>query len=114
VRALLAARLLGDDARSDRIYFFATLAMISAVLVVSAATWYRARFSHHCAAGDGGNFFAAARGIFVHRAGDFVCGRIMVLFVFVIMLINLDVSLHQCSQPAMVLGWCWRWCSARN
>ena len=42
-------------------------------------------------------------------------GGIMVLFVFVIMLVNLDVRCTRCSSTGS--GWwrcCWRWCWARR
>src|SRR5882757_3059936 len=65
-------------------YFFATLAMISAVLVVTRR-----------------NVVQSAIFLILHAEFLFIvqvilyAGGIMVLFVFVIMLINLDVSIHQ-------------------
>jgi NADH-quinone oxidoreductase subunit J len=77
-------------------YFFATLAMISAVLVVTRRNIVQSAIFLITA-------LLATAGIFLQLHAEFLfivqvilyAGGIMVLFVFVIMLINLDVSLHQ-------------------
>src|SRR5438445_12499098 len=77
-------------------YFFAALAVISALLVVTR------RNVVQCAIFLVTSLLATA-GIFLQLHAEFLfivqvilyAGGIMVLFVFVIMLINLDVSLHQ-------------------
>lgn len=77
-------------------YFFAALAVVSAILVVT-----RRNVVHSAV------FLAAAllatAGIFLSLRAEFLfivqiilyTGGIMVLYVFVIMLVNLDVALHQ-------------------
>ena len=77
-------------------YFFATLAVISAVLVVTRRNIVQSAIFLITA-------LLATAGIFLQLHAEFLfivqvilyAGGIMVLFVFVIMLINLDVSLHQ-------------------
>jgi NADH-quinone oxidoreductase subunit J len=77
-------------------YFFATLAMVSAVLVVTRRNVVQSAIFLITA-------LLATAGIFLQLHAEFLfivqvilyAGGIMVLFVFVIMLINLDVSLHQ-------------------
>src|SRR5882762_2221564 len=77
-------------------YFFATLAMISAVLVVTRRNVVQSAIFLITA-------LLATAGIFLQLHAEFLfivqvilyAGGIMVLFVFVIMLINLDVSIHQ-------------------
>src|SRR5271155_3876259 len=77
-------------------YFFAALAVISAILVVTR------RNAVHSAIFLVAALLATA-GIFLQLHAEFLfivqvilyVGGIMVLFVFVIMLINMDVSLHQ-------------------
>src|SRR3984893_3373092 len=77
-------------------YFFATLAMISAVLVVTRRNIVQSAIFLITA-------LLATAGIFLQLHAEFLfivqvilyAGGIMVLFIFVIMLINLDVSLHQ-------------------
>jgi NADH-quinone oxidoreductase subunit J len=77
-------------------YFFATLAVISAVLVVTRRNVVQSAIFLITA-------LLATAGIFLQLHAEFLfivqvilyAGGIMVLFVFVIMLINLDVSLHQ-------------------
>ncbi len=77
-------------------YFFAALAVISAVLVVTRRNVVQSAIFLITA-------LLATAGIFLQLHAEFLfivqvilyAGGIMVLFVFVIMLINLDVSLHQ-------------------
>src|ERR1700726_2046660 len=77
-------------------YFFATLAVISAVLVVTRRNIVQSAIFLITA-------LLATAGIFLQLHAEFLfivqvilyAGGIMVLFVFVIMLINMDVSLHQ-------------------
>src|ERR1700757_4396165 len=77
-------------------YFFAALAIVSAILVVGV------RNAVHSAIFLVSTLLATA-GIFLSLHAEFLfivqvilyAGGIMVLFVFVIMLINLDISLHQ-------------------
>ncbi len=77
-------------------YFFAALAVISAVLVVTR------RNAVHSAVFLVTTLLATA-GIFLQLHAEFLfivqiilyVGGIMVLFIFVIMLVNLDVALHQ-------------------
>ena len=77
-------------------YFFATLAVISAILVVTRRNVVQSAIFLITA-------LLATAGIFLQLHAEFLfivqiilyAGGIMVLFVFVIMLINLDVSLHQ-------------------
>ncbi|MGB6198333.1 MAG: NADH-quinone oxidoreductase subunit J [Candidatus Acidiferrales bacterium] len=77
-------------------YFFAVLAIGSAILVVTQ------RNAVHCAIFLVTALLATA-GIFLQLQAEFLfivqiilyVGGIMVLFVFVIMLVNLDVALHQ-------------------
>src|SRR5258708_8977233 len=77
-------------------YFFATLAMISAVLVVTRRNVVQGAIFLITA-------LLATAGIFLQLHAEFLfivqvilyAGGIMVLFVFVIMLINLDISMHQ-------------------
>ena len=77
-------------------YFFAALALVSAILVVTM------RNAVHSAIFLVGTLLATA-GIFLSLHAEFLfvvqiilyAGGIMVLFVFVIMLVNLDVALHQ-------------------
>src|ERR1700732_568584 len=77
-------------------YFFAALAVISAVLVVTRRNIVQSAIFLITA-------LLATAGIFLQLHPEFLfivqvilfAGGIMVLFVFVIMLINLDVSLHQ-------------------
>ena len=77
-------------------YFFATLAMISAVLVVTRRNIVQSAIFLITA-------LLATAGIFLNLNAEFLfivqvilyAGGIMVLFVFVIMLVNLDVALHQ-------------------
>ncbi len=82
----------------DRIVFdfFAALAVISAILVVTRRNVVQSAIFLITA-------LLATAGIFLQLHAEFLfivqvilyAGGIMVLFVFVIMLINLDVSLHQ-------------------
>src|ERR1700681_1364034 len=77
-------------------YFFAALAVISAVLVVTRRNVVQSAIFLITA-------LLATAGIFLSLHAEFLfivqeilyAGGIMVLFVFVIMLINMDVSLHQ-------------------
>src|ERR1700732_166558 len=77
-------------------YFFATLAVISAVLVVTRRNVVQSAIFLITA-------LLATAGIFLQLHAEFLfivqvilyAGGIMVLFVFVIMLINMDVFLHQ-------------------
>jgi len=77
-------------------YFFAGLAILSAVLVVTAKNVVHSAVFLITA-------LLATAGIFLQLHAEFLfivqlilyAGGIMVLFVFVIMLVNLDVSLHQ-------------------
>jgi NADH-quinone oxidoreductase subunit J len=77
-------------------YFFATLAVVSAVLVVTRRNVVQSAIFLITA-------LLATAGIFLQLHAEFLfivqvilyAGGIMVLFVFVIMLINLDVSMHQ-------------------
>ena len=77
-------------------YFFAALAVISAVLVVTRRNVVQSAIFLITA-------LLATAGIFLQLHAEFLfivqvilyAGGIMVLFVFVIMLINLDVSMHQ-------------------
>ncbi len=97
-------------------YFFAALAVISAVLVVTRRNIVQCAIFLITA-------LLATAGIFLQLHAEFLfivqvilyAGGIMVLFVFVIMLINLDVSMHQRNTPGNG-GWdcCWRWWWART
>ena len=77
-------------------YFFAALAVISAVLVVTRRNVVQSAIFLITA-------LLATAGIFLQLHAEFLfivqvilyAGGIMVLFVFVIMLINMDVSMHQ-------------------
>jgi NADH-quinone oxidoreductase subunit J len=77
-------------------YFFAALAVISSILVVSARSAVHSAIFLVTA-------LLATAGIFLSLHGEFLfivqiilyAGGIMVLFIFVIMLVNLDVALHQ-------------------
>ena len=77
-------------------HFFAALAIISAILVVTRRNVVQSAIFLITA-------LLATAGIFLQAHAEFLfivqvilyAGGIMVLFVFVIMLINLDVSLHQ-------------------
>ena len=77
-------------------HFFALLAVISAILVVTRRNVVQSAIFLITA-------LLATAGIFLQAHAEFLfivqiilyAGGIMVLFVFVIMLINLDVSLHQ-------------------
>jgi len=77
-------------------YFFAALAVVSAMLVVTRRNVVQSAIFLVTA-------LLATAGIFLQLHAEFLfivqvilyAGGIMVLFVFVIMLINLDVSLHQ-------------------
>jgi len=77
-------------------YFFAALAIISAILVVTRRNVVQSAIFLITA-------LLATAGIFLSLNAEFLfivqvilyAGGIMVLFVFVIMLINMDVSLHQ-------------------
>ena len=77
-------------------YFFATLAVISAVLVVTRRNVVQSAIFLITA-------LLATAGIFLQLHAEFLfivqvilyAGGIMVLFVFVIMLINMDISMHQ-------------------
>src|SRR6202165_5125963 len=77
-------------------YFFAALAVISAVLVVTRRNAVQSAIFLVTA-------LLATAGIFLNLNAEFLfivqvilyAGGIMVLFVFVIMLVNLDVALHQ-------------------
>ena len=88
--------LMETDARSDRILFLCRLAVISAVLVVTRRNVVQSAIFLITA-------LLATAGIFLQLHAEFLfivqvilyAGGIMVLFVFVIMLINMDVSLHQ-------------------
>ena len=77
-------------------YFFAALAVVSAILVVTRRNVVQSAIFLITA-------LLATAGIFLQLHAEFLfivqmilyAGGIMVLFVFVIMLVNLDVSLHQ-------------------
>jgi NADH-quinone oxidoreductase subunit J len=77
-------------------YFFAALAVISAVLVVTRRNVVQSAIFLITA-------LLATAGIFLQLHAEFLfivqvilyAGGIMVLFVFVIMLINMDISMHQ-------------------
>jgi NADH-quinone oxidoreductase subunit J len=77
-------------------YFFAALAVVSALLVVTRRNVVQSAIFLITA-------LLATAGIFLQLHAEFLfivqvilyAGGIMVLFVFVIMLINMDVSLHQ-------------------
>jgi NADH-quinone oxidoreductase subunit J len=77
-------------------YFFAALAIVSAILVVTRRNAVQSAIFLVTA-------LLATAGIFLNLNAEFVfivqvilyAGGIMVLFVFVIMLVNLDVALHQ-------------------
>jgi NADH-quinone oxidoreductase subunit J len=77
-------------------HFFAVLAVVSAILVVTRRNVVQSAIFLITA-------LLATAGIFLQLHAEFLfivqvilyAGGIMVLFVFVIMLINLDVSLHQ-------------------
>src|ERR1700733_1704623 len=77
-------------------YFFATLAVVSAILVMTRRNVVQSAIFLITA-------LLATAGIFLQLHAEFLfivqvilyAGGIMVLFVFVIMLINMDVSLHQ-------------------
>jgi NADH-quinone oxidoreductase subunit J len=77
-------------------YFFAALAVISAILVVTRRNVVQSAIFLITA-------LLATAGIFLQLHAEFLfivqvilyAGGIMVLFIFVIMLINLDVALHQ-------------------
>ncbi len=77
-------------------YFFALLAIVSAILVVTRRNVVQSAIFLVTA-------LLATAGIFLSLNAEFLfivqvilyAGGIMVLFVFVIMLINMDVSLHQ-------------------
>jgi NADH-quinone oxidoreductase subunit J len=77
-------------------HFFAALAVVSAILVVTRRNVVQSAIFLITA-------LLATAGIFLQLHAEFLfivqvilyAGGIMVLFVFVIMLINLDVSLHQ-------------------
>src|SRR3974390_3011905 len=77
-------------------HFFAALAVVSAILVVTRRNVVQSAIFLITA-------LLATAGIFLQLHAEFLfivqvilyAGGIMVLFVFVIMLINMDVSLHQ-------------------
>lgn len=77
-------------------YFFATLAIVSSILVVTRRNAVQSAIFLVTA-------LLATAGIFLNLNAEFLfivqvilyAGGIMVLFVFVIMLVNLDVALHQ-------------------
>jgi NADH-quinone oxidoreductase subunit J len=77
-------------------YFFAALAIVSAILVVTQRNAVHSAIFLITA-------LLATAGIFLQLQAEFLfivqiilyVGGIMVLFVFVIMLVNLDVALHQ-------------------
>src|SRR5712692_6821326 len=77
-------------------YFFAGLAVLSAILVVTRRSAVHSAIFLITA-------LLATAGIFLQLQAEFLfivqiilyVGGIMVLFVFVIMLVNLDVALHQ-------------------
>jgi NADH-quinone oxidoreductase subunit J len=77
-------------------YFFAALAVVSAILVVTRRNVVQSAIFLITA-------LLATAGLFLQLHAEFLfivqvilyAGGIMVLFVFVIMLINVDVSLHQ-------------------
>src|SRR5690242_14989636 len=77
-------------------YFFAALAVVSAILVVTRRNAVQSAIFLVSA-------LLATAGIFLSLHAEFLfivqiilyAGGIMVLFVFVIMLVNLDVALHQ-------------------
>jgi NADH-quinone oxidoreductase subunit J len=77
-------------------YFFAALAVVSAILVVTRRNAVQSAIFLVTA-------LLATAGIFLNLNAEFLfivqvilyAGGIMVLFVFVIMLVNLDVTLHQ-------------------
>src|SRR5579862_5809642 len=95
-------------------YFFAALAVVSAILVVTRRNAVQSAIFLVTS-------LLATAGIFLTLHAEFLfivqiilyAGGIMVLFVFVIMLVNLDVQLHQvqfnrhwlvASLLALVLG----------
>src|SRR6202045_996571 len=77
-------------------YFFAALAVVSAALVITSRNVVQSALFLITA-------LLATAGIFLQLHAEFLfivqvilyAGGIMVLFVFVIMLINMDISLHQ-------------------
>jgi len=77
-------------------YFFAALAIVSSILVVTRRSAVQSAIFLVTA-------LLATAGIFLNLNAEFLfivqvilyAGGIMVLFVFVIMLVNLDVALHQ-------------------
>ena len=77
-------------------YFFAVLAIVSAILVVTQRNAVHSAIFLITA-------LLATAGIFLQLQAEFLfivqiilyVGGIMVLFIFVIMLVNLDVALHQ-------------------
>lgn len=77
-------------------YFFATLALVSSILMVTRRNAVQSAIFLVTA-------LLATAGIFLNLNAEFLfivqvilyAGGIMVLFVFVIMLVNLDVALHQ-------------------
>src|ERR1700722_10738770 len=77
-------------------YFFALLAVVSSILVVTRRNAVQSAIFLVTA-------LLATAGIFLNLNAEFLfivqvilyAGGIMVLFVFVIMLVNLDVALHQ-------------------
>src|SRR6201981_1166822 len=77
-------------------HFFAALAVVSAILVVTRRNVVQSAIFLVTA-------LLATAGIFLNLNAEFLfivqvilyAGGIMVLFVFVIMLVNLDVALHQ-------------------
>jgi len=77
-------------------YFFAAMAVVSAILVVTRRNAVQSAIFLVTA-------LLATAGIFLNLNAEFLfivqvilyAGGIMVLFVFVIMLVNLDVALHQ-------------------
>src|SRR4029077_15580283 len=92
-------------------HFFAALAVVSAILVVTRRNVVQSAIFLITA-------LLATAGIFLQLHAEFLfivqvilyAGGIMVLFVFVIMLINLDVSLHQVQfNRQWWLGFLWAW-----
>jgi len=85
-------------------YFFGGLAVISAILVITRRNAVHSAIFLVTA-------LLATAGIFLQLGAEFVfivqvilyVGGIMVLFIFVIMLVNLDVSLHQMQFNRMWL-----------
>src|ERR1051325_7546495 len=77
-------------------YFFAAIAVISAILTVTARNAVHSAIFLITA-------LLATAGVFLQLHAEFLfivqvilyAGGIMVLFVFVIMLINMDISMHQ-------------------